>query len=191
MFLKRLGLAGLFGALGLGTAACTDGYGYSGVSMGYGTAYADPYWGGPGGYGYAPAAFGWYEDFYYPGTGVYVYDRYRRPFRWNAGQQRYWQGRPGWGGSAARANWRDFRRDYRAERHDLRGDLRDNRRAYRSGAIDRQQFHDGRREARREFRQDVRRDYRDLRRDNRAIGVRTPPPAGRGLDRGPRGGRPN
>ena len=39
MMLKRLGLTGLILAAGLGTAACTDGYGYSGVAVGYGTGY--------------------------------------------------------------------------------------------------------------------------------------------------------
>lgn len=174
---KRFGLVALLSAVGFGTAACTDGYGYSGVGLGYGSGYyADPYYGDPyyAGVGGVGGSFGWYDNFYYPGTGVYVYDRYRRPHRWNDGQRRYWQSRPGWNGSGARANWNDFRRDYRAERRDLRGDLRDNRRAYRDGTINREQFREGRRDARREFRRDVRRDYRDLRRDNRADGVRTP-----------------
>lgn len=192
---KRFGLVGLLSVIGLGTSACTDGYGYGGASLGYGSGFvADPYWdggwAGPG-WGGGPAfvgggAWGWNNGFYYPGTGVYVYDRSRRPFRWNDAQRRYWQGRPGWGRPGARANWNDFRRDYRAERRDLRGDLRDNRRAYRSGTIDRREFRQGRRDARREFRRDVRQDYRQFRRDNRGIGVRTPPP---GRVRGP-GGRP-
>ena len=39
-------------------------------------------------YGY-PGYYGWYGGFYYPGNGIYVYDRYRRPYRWNGNQQRY------------------------------------------------------------------------------------------------------
>lgn len=177
---KRIGLLALIGGIGMGTAACTDGYGYGGASLGYSSGYyADPYYDGFGGYpGYAGygygGTFGWYNDFYYPGTGVYVYDRYRRPHRWNDAQRRYWQGRPGWNRPGARANWNDFRRDYRGERRDYRGDLRDNRRAYRNGEIDRGQFRDGRREARREFRNDVRQDYRNYRRENRAEGSRAP-----------------
>ena len=167
MIFKRLGLISLLGGLAFGTAACTDGYGYGGASLGYGSGYyADPYYAdaGWGGYGYgAPGyggvgygnTFGWYNDFYYPGTGVYVYDRFRRPHRWNNAQQRYWQSRPGWNRPGARANWNDFRRDYRAERRDYRGDLRDNRRDYRNGTINREQFREGRRDARREFRRDV------------------------------------
>ena len=58
MFLKRLALAGLIFGVGIGTAACTDGYGYSGVSVGYGGGgyyddgygYADPYYGGGNGF---------------------------------------------------------------------------------------------------------------------------------------------
>lgn len=184
---KRFGLLSLLGGLSLGTAACTDGYGYGGVGLGYGSGYvADPYyagdyygdgWGGGwGGYGagYGGLGYGWYNNFYYPGTGVYVYDRDRRPYRWNGAQQRYWQSRPGWNRPGVRANWNDFRRDYRKERRDYRGDLRDNRQAFRNGTINRDQFRQGRQDARREFRSDVRQDWRELRRENRADGVRTP-----------------
>lgn len=122
MFLKRLAIAGLIFGAGLGTAACTDGYGYSGVAVGYGTGgyygdgygYADPYYGGYG-YGAYPSYFGWYGDYYYPGTGIYVYDQWRRPYRWNDSQRRYWEGR--------RNNWRgdrNFRNDWNG--FDRRGD---------------------------------------------------------------------
>ncbi|MBZ6382118.1 MAG: hypothetical protein LBE63_10240 [Sphingomonas sanguinis] len=97
------------GLMALG--GCTDGYGYSGVSVGagYGGGYAPGYYGG--GYGYAPSYFGWYDNFYYPGTGVYVYDRYRRPYRWNDGQRAYWEGRRGsWGGGPIRDQWRGWGR---------------------------------------------------------------------------------
>lgn len=189
MGFKRFGLLSLIGGLAFGTAACTDGYGYGGASLGYGSAYyADPYfagggWDGGWGGGLAPGfggPFGWHNNFYYPGTGVFVYDRYRRPFRWNDAQRRYWQARPGWNTPGARANWNGFRRDYRAERRDLRGDLRQNRRDFRSGAITGDQFRQGRQDARREFRNDVRQDWRTLRQNNRGDGVRTP-----GYNRGP------
>lgn len=115
MLLKRLALVGLLFGAGLATSACTDGYGYSGVAVGYGGGgYYD---GGYGGYGYAPgygygyggypSYFGWYGDYYYPGTGIYVYDQYRRPYRWNDSQRRYWeQRRNGWRGD------RNFRNDW-------------------------------------------------------------------------------
>lgn len=75
-----------------------DDYGYGGVNVGYGVA--DPYYGYNAGYG---GLGGWYNDFYYPGTGVYVIDRRGGRHRWNDDQRRYWenrgrQNRPGWGG---------------------------------------------------------------------------------------------
>ena len=189
---KRLAIAGLAGGLGLAAAACTDGYGYSGVNLGYsggGGYYSDPYYGGSyGAYGYpqyayggyTPSYFGWYNNYYYPGTGVYVYDSNRRAYRWNAGQQRYWQGRRGSyrGNGQIRDNWQDFRRDVRKEQRDYRGDVRENRQAYRAGTITQDQFRQGRRDARQEYRGDVREDRQDLRRDNRrARGVAVTPEA--------------
>jgi hypothetical protein len=153
-------------------SACADGYGYGGIDAGYGSAgYYDGYGAGYPGYGYAggyaPSYFGWYGDYYYPGTGVYVYDRNRRAHRWNDRQRSYWSGRRGNG--RIRDNWADFRRDYRSERRDYRGDLRQNRQAYRDGTIDRGQFRDGRRAARQEFRRDVNRQYRQTQRENRGV----------------------
>lgn len=110
MVLGRKSLAAMFAGL-MALGGCTDGYGYSGVSVGagYGGGYAPGYYGG--GYGYAPSYFGWYDNFYYPGTGVYVYDRYRRPYRWNDGQRAYWEGRRGaWSGGPIRDQWRGWGR---------------------------------------------------------------------------------
>ncbi|PTT52629.1 hypothetical protein DBR33_05430, partial [Stenotrophomonas sp. HMWF022] len=110
MTLKKMGWATALAAGLLALGGCADGYGYSGVSVGAGYGgYAPGYYGGYGGYGYAPSYFGWYDDFYYPGTGVYVYDRYRRPFRWNDGQRAYWEGRrDAWRGGAIRDQWRGW-----------------------------------------------------------------------------------
>jgi len=147
MTFKKIGLLGLVLGIGLGTAACTDGYGYSGVSLGYGAGngyYGDPY---NSGYGYDAVGaygspyYGWYNDFYYPGTGIYVYDQYRRPFRWNNAQRRYWQQRRSqWRGDRNyQNNWGNFgrndrqfdgRRQYDRQRYDRqRGD--DRNRGYR------------------------------------------------------------
>jgi len=130
MFLKRLALLGVIFGVGLGTAGCTDGYGYSGVAVGYGGGaygdgygYSDPYggYGYAGGYGY-PSYFGWYGDYYYPGTGIYVYDQYRRPYRWNDTQRRYWEGRRNGyrGDRSVRNDWNGFDRSrgdgYHADR---------------------------------------------------------------------------
>ncbi|RZM31820.1 MAG: hypothetical protein EOP67_30990 [Sphingomonas sp.] len=164
MFFKRLGLVSLAIGVGLGVAGCTDGYGYGGGGIGYAS---DPYYGGGygngyydgygGGYGAGYAGvglgsyYGWYGDYYYPGTGGYVYDRNRRPHRWNGAQQRYWQGRRGnyrgagnWGNFARgnspaardyrqdrRGANRDFRQGRREDRNQLRDDDGDAGRAYR------------------------------------------------------------
>ncbi|MBB4098451.1 hypothetical protein [Sphingomonas kyeonggiensis] len=90
--------AGIAGAALLG-GCVDDGYGYGGgrVAVGYNAGWGDPYW-------------GWYGDYYYPGTGYYVYDRYRARHRWNDVQRGYWEGRRGtWRGDQRwRSNWRDF-----------------------------------------------------------------------------------
>lgn len=79
----------LAAAASLGLAGCADyydrpGYGYSSVSIGYGSAYGSPY--------YSRPYYGWYDNFYYPGVGIYVYDRrgYRHP--WTSQHRAYWQG---------------------------------------------------------------------------------------------------
>jgi hypothetical protein len=98
MFSPRIGLAALAFAATAALGGCADGYGYGGVSAGYGSGYYDD--------GY----YGWYGDYYYPGTGYYVYDRDRRPHRWNDGQRRYWEGRRGHRGNRGdiRDNWQGF-----------------------------------------------------------------------------------
>ncbi|MET0372522.1 MAG: hypothetical protein ABW039_14250 [Sphingobium sp.] len=93
---KGLAIVGLAGALALGGCAYDDGYGYGGVSVGTGYyaggGYYDDYYGSP--YGYGPSGYtGWYDGYYYPGSGYYVYDRGGRRQRWNDGQRRYWEGR--------------------------------------------------------------------------------------------------
>ena len=143
MILKRLGLASLVIGLGIGAAGCTDGYGYSGVNVGYASGYGDGYGGygnGYGGNGYYGAGyggvgagyFGWYGDYYYPGNGVYVYDRYRRPYRWNDGQRRYWEGRRG--NYRGDRNWNGF--DRSTDRGGYRGAYRnDGNRGDRGGYL--------------------------------------------------------
>jgi hypothetical protein len=90
------------GALALGGCAYGDvglGMGYGGYGGYYGSGYGYPY--GPyggygtypgyyGGFGYGTPYYGWYDNSYYPGTGVYVYDSYRRPHVWNDRQRHYW-----------------------------------------------------------------------------------------------------
>ena len=114
-------------------AACDSyyddyGYGWGYASVGYGGSccygggyggYYDPYWD----YYASNPYWGWYNGFYYPGTGFFIYDDRRRPFRWNDHHRRFWMdrrshwdrrghwnGRPDW-----RDNWHDFRRDRRGD----------------------------------------------------------------------------
>ena len=82
----RLAALALFSGVALG--GCAYGFGdpygggYGGVSVGYGSSY---------GYGYDP--FGWYGNSYYPGTGIYVYDRNRRSRVWTDAERNHWRER--------------------------------------------------------------------------------------------------
>lgn len=81
-------------ALLAGLGACADDYG-----SGYGRGY----------YGSVAPYYGWYGDYYYPGTGYYVYDRSRVARRWSDRDRDYWSARRnGWRGGPVRDNWRGF-----------------------------------------------------------------------------------
>src|SRR5687768_164212 len=119
------------------------GHGYGGVSVGYGIGYgngygySDPYWAY---YGSNPY-WGWYNNFYYPGTGIYIYDQWRRPFRLGDVHRRFWRQRRSrahrGGAWNARTAWRDtwsaFRRDRRWDRDVRRRHDDDRRRGRRGG----------------------------------------------------------
>ena len=124
-------------AVGLSGCAYGDGFGYGpyggssvSIGVGYGGGYGGYGYGYPyGGYygGYDP--FGWYGDYYYPGTGVYVYDRYRNRHVWNDGQRRYWQDRSSrWQSTrgtnsavTSRENWSRWDRNRQPTVRDPRG----------------------------------------------------------------------
>jgi len=107
MHIARLKLAAVALVAGVSLAGCAYdmygdpyGYGYApyggvSVGVGYGGGYGGYYggygYGYPYGYGYDP--FGWYGDYYYPGTGIYVYDSYRNRHEWSGDQRRYWENR--------------------------------------------------------------------------------------------------
>lgn len=109
MRVPELRLAALALVSGLGLSGCAsdmygDPYGYGGVGYGYNYGYPgygygnSPYYGSGYGYGYgygygAYDPFGWQGDYYYPGVGIYVYDRYRNRHVWNDDQRRYWADR--------------------------------------------------------------------------------------------------
>ena len=92
MSIFNLKTAALAIVAGVGLSGCAYGpYGGLGVGVGYGNGYGydygNRYYGGYPlrlrrrlryGYGYGYGSpYGWNDDYYYPGTGYYVYDRYR------------------------------------------------------------------------------------------------------------------
>jgi len=98
MFSRRIRAAVLVVTASVGLSACAayDGYGYGGGYYGSGYGMADaPY-------------YGWYNDYYYPGTGYYVYDRDGRHHAWDRDQRRYWQSRARYRGNRG-ANWQNYR----------------------------------------------------------------------------------
>lgn len=119
MNITRLCALALTAGAAVAVAGCADegygGYGYARPYAGgyYGGPYGDPYaydvyYDGYYGYGYGSPWFGWYDDFYYPGVGFYVYDRGGGRYRWNDRQRQYWTGRRG-NGYTGTPNWSQYR----------------------------------------------------------------------------------
>jgi hypothetical protein len=141
-----------------------DGYGYGYGSSAY-SVFADPYFSGR--YGYTPT-YGWYNNYFYPGTGAYVYDRRGQRYGYNNDQRRFWE--------RNRFNIRDredlrdvrrFSRDQRQDRREFVRERRDDRGAVRNGTVTREEFRADRRNDRQEFRTERRQDRRELRQDLR------------------------
>ena len=179
---RNLALVAL-GAVGLSGCATYDPY--LGASVGVGSAYYDPYYGGGYGYnrgypyggygsyggygGYSSPYGGWYNNYYYPGTGVYVYDRQRRRYPISDAQRRYWEQQriARSRNPEIRENYRDYRVERRDDRRAYRVERRDDREALRRGEVTREQYRADRRQDNRAERRDARRDARELRRENR------------------------
>jgi len=139
---------GPFGGLSVGVGYSSGYGGYDPFCSGYGYGYGG-YYGYPGyGYGGYPYGsygrcidpyWGWYDGFYYPGTGYYVYDSYRRPHVWTDAQRRYWSERRKKAESAAptkvvnQPNWGEFNRQ-RAEQRDAWLGSREDRRVERQSS---------------------------------------------------------
>ena len=103
-------LLALTASAGLGGCAYGYGDGYGGVSVGYGSGgYYDDYYSAP--------YYGWYDGYYYPGAGYYVYDQGGHRHKWKDHHRRYWDSHRH--GRNGRENWADYRRD-----GDGRGDWR-------------------------------------------------------------------
>jgi hypothetical protein len=128
-------------SVAVGYGSGYGGYGYDYGGYGYGSGgYCSPYGYGSR-YGCVDPYWGWQGGFYYPGTGYYVYDRYRRPYRWNDRQRRYWSerrqraqavtGQPvaGQPGTPTQRptlgpNWEGFNREREATKPQQRGERR-------------------------------------------------------------------
>ncbi len=98
----------LVAVAGLSLGACSsygnDGHGYSRVAVGIRSGYySDPY-------------YGWYDGYYYPGSGYYVWDHQGYRHRWSGSHQRYWKSRRG--DRRAHSDWSGYNHrrlgDYRA-----------------------------------------------------------------------------
>ena len=95
----RICAAALVATASIGLAGCvTDGYGGGYVTSGYASYGGDPY-------------YGWYDDYYYPGSGYYIYDRGGRHHRWNDKHRRYWESRRDRNGAHRHSpeNWSRYR----------------------------------------------------------------------------------
>ena len=117
--------------LGYGGYGGYDRYGFPVGGYGYGSRYGYGY---GSRYGCMDPYFGWNNGYYYPGTGYYVYDRYRRPYVWTDEQRRYWSERRQKAEAEARKQnrtltpvWQDFNRQ-QAERRATRIENRNERR---------------------------------------------------------------
>ena len=121
---------------GYGGYSGYNGYGYS--PYGYGS----PYYGAGYYGGFGSPYWGWYDNYYYPGTGIYVYDSYRRPRVWTDTQRRYWLGRqqavrstgvrtttvrPNWSGFTRRTSYTVARPDRRVQAQERRVQRQTNR----------------------------------------------------------------
>lgn len=172
-------------------SACAYGVGdyggYGGVSVGVGSGgYAggyDPYcdaysawdsfYGCDAGYGFGQIGYGggYWDNFYYPGYGTWLYDRPGgRRFAMQDRHRRYW-GQQRWQyQQQRRANRQDFRQDRRDDRRDVR---RDNRR----------ETLDDRRDWRREQRGEQQEVPRTRRGERERMGGLTPEDRQRRMDR--------
>ena len=91
----RIGFALLAAAASASLSACAGGYYGSGVAVGFGYDYPfyDPAacWNsGWNDYGWAGPYCGWYDGYFYPGSGIYVYDRAHHAHLWSDAERAYW-----------------------------------------------------------------------------------------------------
>ena len=193
MGILNLKTAALAIVAGVGLSGCAYGpYGGLGVGVGYGNGYYDPYYGGSyygsgygypygSGYGYGypyggygSSYYGWNNGFYYPGSGYYVYDRYRRPDRWTDAQRRYWERQRGiatssGGISRVVENWADFQNGPQASSNTtVRQRSVSNNRVFRSSpVVQERRVQTVQQQERRAARAEAREERQERRRGNR------------------------
>lgn len=110
----------LLAAAALALGACSS-YGDR-----YGPRYSSGYYDSYYDRGYSrsyPAYYGWYNNYYYPGVGYYVYSRSGERQRWNNATRRHWEAR-----RAYQRDRRDWRENWSGYRRDARNDRRNDRR---------------------------------------------------------------
>ena len=88
---------------------------------------------------YSGSYYGWYDDYYYPGTGYFIYDRGGNRHRWNDHHRRHWEGRRE--GRDGHEHWagydrRDGGRDGRGEGGEWRGRRDGDGQGWRDGRRD-------------------------------------------------------
>ncbi len=107
-----LGLSGCVYEAGLGYAS--DGYGYNDYNCDPYSRF-DSYYDCDNSYGFYNIGFGggWYDSFWYPGHGYYVFDNYGRRFNMHDHHRRYWGDR--------RQRWYRDNRDHDGGRGHGRG----------------------------------------------------------------------
>jgi len=172
--------SGLSVGVGYGSGYGNYGYGYDPYYDGYYGGYSSYGYGSRYGYGGYSPYFGWYDGLYYPGTGYYVYDSYRRPHRWTDRQRAYWQQRQQAyrsSGTTTRQisdNWSDFRRDQRSSTSSAVIRQRPVRDQVRAQQVTRQAYqvqqraeHKAERSENRQQRQETRRERQESRDDSR------------------------
>ena len=80
-------------AMSLGACASDGAYAGGNVGLGFNDGYYNPAacWNyGFSNYAYLGPYCGWYNGYFYPGSGDYVYDRHHHAYSWTGGQQNYW-----------------------------------------------------------------------------------------------------
>ena len=85
-----IGRLAIIGALTIGLGACATGGRYN---SDYDRYYGDARGYSSVPYGYVGSNFGWSSGYYYPGTGVMVYNRSGQARAWSQGERRYWERR--------------------------------------------------------------------------------------------------